>query len=213
MRCPIRYAQVLANLFRVRLRRILMRHLLGLVVAVFVFTAFTPNAAVRASEGQGEAETPSAKASRKKLQQKISLDLKEVGFKDLTEEIKREMDKPLSIKIDNTTGISNNSKVSYACMDKTVEQILNELADKYEFGWYVVSNVKDRNDGWIMIRKYKDKERGYEAGKEPKKEMANNSSDEDSEGLCRETFFAAAWLNLQQNPTRLRTVRREEDWE
>jgi hypothetical protein len=118
----------------------------------------------------GEEETPSAKATRKKLQQKITLDAKDVGFKALTEDIKREMDKPISFKLDNVSGISNNTKLTYTCKDKTVEEILNDLADKYEFGWYVVSNAKDRNDGWVMIRKYKDKERGYEAGKEPKKD-------------------------------------------
>jgi hypothetical protein len=117
----------------------------------------------------GDDETPLAIAARKKLQQKITLDAKEVGFKALTEDIKREMDKPPFFKIDNTTGISNNTKLSYSCKDKTVEQVLNELADKYEFGWYVVSNPKDKNDGFVMIRKHKDKERGYESGKEPKK--------------------------------------------
>jgi hypothetical protein len=79
------------------------------------------------------------------------------------------MDKQPSFKIDNISGISNNSKVSYTAKDKAVDEILNELADKYEFGWYVVSNAKDRNDGFIMIRKFKEKERGYEWGKEPKK--------------------------------------------
>ena len=117
----------------------------------------------------GGEETPSAKATRKKLKQKITVDEKEIQFKGMLDAIKGEMDKPVSFKIDNTSGISNNSKVTYSAKDKTVEEILNELADKYEFGWYVVSNAKDRVDGWIMVRKYKDKERGYEAGKEPKK--------------------------------------------
>ena len=33
-------------------------------------------------------------------------------------------------------------------------RLLNELSDKYEFGWYVVSNVgNNKVDGWIIIRK------------------------------------------------------------
>jgi hypothetical protein len=145
-----------------------MKRMSCLALASLVLALVPVPAGVRA---QTE-ESPAAAAARKRLQQKISLELKETGFRDLTDEIKREMDKAVSFKIDNTSGISNNSKVSITCKDKTVEQILNELADRYEFGWYVVSNPKDRYDGWVLIRKHKEKERGYEAGKEPKKKAA-----------------------------------------
>src|ERR1700738_1658468 len=130
---------------------------MGLVAVVCVATVGT-----RAALAGGE-ETPSAHATRKKLKQKISVDEKEIGFKAMIDVVKGEMDKPASFKIDTMSGISNNSKVTYSAKDKTVEEVLSELADKYEFGWYVVSNAKDRNDGWIMIRKFKDKERGYES--------------------------------------------------
>ena len=50
------------------------------------------------------------------------------------------------------------------------EKLLNDVSDKYEFGWIVVSKENHKEDGWIIIRKSdKGKERGYEAGKEPKK--------------------------------------------
>jgi hypothetical protein len=136
---------------------------MGLVVAMCVATVGTSLAV------PGGEETPSAQAARKKLKQKISIDEKEIGFKAMLDAIKGEMEKPVSFKIDNMSGISNNSKVTYTGKDKTVEEVLNELADKFDFGWYVVSNAKDRNDGWVMVRKFKDKERGYESGKEPKK--------------------------------------------
>jgi hypothetical protein len=159
----------------------------------------------------GGDETPTAIATRKKLQQKITIDAKDVGFKALTEDIKREMDKPVGFKIDNTTGISNNSKVTYSCKDKTVEQVLNELADKYEFGWYVVSNAKDRNDGFIMLRKFKEKERGYEWGKEPKKKAAlEPRRDRVALEQLRDEFFAGAWLQISQQPCRLRAARDED---
>ena len=114
-------------------------------------------------------ETPSAQSARKKLQQKISVEWKDIGIKAITDDIKREMDQPVAFKIDNTTGISNNSKMTYKADNKTVEQILNDLSDKGEFGWFIKSDPKDRNDGWIIIRKYKDKERGVEGGKAPAK--------------------------------------------
>jgi len=108
-------------------------------------------------------ESPSAKATRKKLQQKISIDCKEVGIKAITEDIKREMDPAVAFKIDNLSGISNNSKLTLKADNKTVEQILNDLSDKGEFGWFIKSDPKDRNDGFVIIRKFKDKERGTES--------------------------------------------------
>ena len=118
-----------------------------------------------------EQESTAAKTTRKKLQQKITIDLKEIGTKDFFDEIKREMDKPVNIKIDNKTGVSNNTKLTLKAKDQTVEKILNDLSDKYDFGWVVISNPgNNKVDGWVIIRKTdKGKERGYEVGKEPKK--------------------------------------------
>lgn len=119
-------------------------------------------------------ESKAAQATRAKLKQKISVDFKEIGTKNVFDEIKNEMDKPVNFKIDNVSGVSNNTKISYKAKDKTVEQILNEISDKAEFGWYVVSNASNNKvDGWVVIRKNtKGKERGYEAGKEPKEKTS-----------------------------------------
>lgn len=114
-------------------------------------------------------DTASAKATRKKLQQKISVEFKEQGTKACFDEIKGEMDPAVSFKLDNASGISNNTKLTYKAKDKSVEEILNEMSEKFDFGWIVKSDAKDRNDGFVIIRKAKEKERGYEAGKEPKK--------------------------------------------
>ncbi len=135
----------------------------------------------------GAQESPAAKAARKKLQQKISVDWKEVGVKVITDDIKREMDAPVAIKIDNTSGVSNNSKLTYKADNKTVEQILNELSEKAEFGWFIKSDPKDRNDGFVIIRRYKDKERGYEGGKAPAKGASLERRDRD------DTARAALW--------------------
>lgn len=114
-------------------------------------------------------ESTAAKATRKKLQQKVSLDLKEVGLKAFLEEINNEVDKAIKFKIDNTSGISNNMKVGFKGKGVTVEKVLNAIADKYDFGWIVVSNASNNTiDGRVLLRKAKEKERGYEAGKGPK---------------------------------------------
>lgn len=114
-------------------------------------------------------DTTGAASTRKRLQQKITVEWKEVITKTIFEDIRGEMDPPVTFKIDTVSGMSLNTKLTFAAKNKTVEQVLNEMADKFEFGWFVRSNTKDKYDGYVIIRKSKEKERGYEAGKEPKK--------------------------------------------
>ena len=115
-------------------------------------------------------ESTAAKTTRKKLQQKITVEFKEERTKDVIESVIGEIDKAPKVRIDNASGVSNNTKLSYKAKDKTVEQVLNEICDKLDCGWYVVSNAANNKvDGSVVIRKStKGKERGYEAGKEPK---------------------------------------------
>ena len=137
------------------------RMALTLTLVLTAFAGPAPSAAAQ--------ETPSAKGTRKRLQEKIAaFEVADVRIKDALDDLKREMSKPISFKIDNVSGISNNMKVTYAAKDKTVAQILNDLCDKYEMGYVVQSKANDRYDGWVILRKGKGKERGYEAGKEPK---------------------------------------------
>jgi hypothetical protein len=122
-------------------------------------------------------ESKAAKSTREKLKQEIAeIDLKEIGTKAFFEAVNQELDKSINIKIDNTSGISNNTKLSYKAKNITVEKLLNEVSDKYEFGWVVISNVENNKiDGWVIIRKSdKGKERGYEFGKGPKGEKQSS---------------------------------------
>jgi hypothetical protein len=134
-----------------------------LVLALGFFAALAPQALAQ--------ESKAAQTTRMKLKQKITVEFKEIRTADIFKEIMSEMDKPVNFKIDNVSGVSNNSKLSYKAKDKTVEAILNEMSDKFDFGWVVVSNASNNKvDGWVIIRKSsKGKERGYEAGTEPKK--------------------------------------------
>ena len=122
-------------------------------------------------------ESQAAATTRKKLATKISIDIKEVGTKAFFEELNLELDKPFRFVYDNASGISNNTKMTYKGNDVAVEKILNDLADKYEWGYFVKSDAgNNKVDGAIVIRKSsKGKERGYEAGKAPKK-AADKSS-------------------------------------
>ncbi len=115
-------------------------------------------------------DSPAAKATRKRLQQKITVEFKDERTADLFGGIFAEMDKAPKFKIDTANGLSLNTKWTFKAKDKTVEQVLNEACDKIDCGWYVVSNeANNKEDGSIKIRRLlKGKERGYEAGKEPK---------------------------------------------
>jgi hypothetical protein len=117
-------------------------------------------------------DSQAATATRNKLKQKLTINAKEVGFKNFFEDVNNELDKQIRFKIDNSNGLSNNSKISYSGKEVTVEKLLNDMADQYDFGYYVVSNAaNNKEDGQVVIRRImgKGKERGYEAGKEPKK--------------------------------------------
>ncbi len=141
-----------------------MRRLIENGILVAVCTAWLGT--VETARGQ---ETPAAAATRKKLKQKITVEWpKEVNLKDAVADIRGEFDNRLGVKIDNGSGISNNSKVALVAKNQPLAKILDMLSDKYEMGYYVVSDPKDRLDGWIVLRKSKWKERGYKEGKGPK---------------------------------------------
>ena len=119
-------------------------------------------------------ESKPAQATRKLLKQKLTIEAKEVGTKAFLDDVIRELDKEFKYIIDNASGVSNNTKISYKGKDVTVEQVLNEISDKLDCGWIVSSNPgNNKYDGKVILRKSsKGKERGYEAGKEPKKGAA-----------------------------------------
>src|SRR6476620_2196519 len=86
-------------------------------------------------------ESKAAKSTREKLTQVIAdFDAKDIGAKAFFEEVNDGLKKTINFKIDNTTGISNNTKFSFKAKNVTVEKLLNDLSDKYEMGWFVVSN-------------------------------------------------------------------------
>jgi hypothetical protein len=146
------------------------RHAASFVIA-FVFGF------VVAGSASAQAESKSAEATRKKLQQKIDkYEAKDIGTKDfLTDILKNEIDKEIRFFVDNGSGVSNNTKLSMKITKTmTVEQVLNDFSDKMDCGWFVESNVgNNAKDGRVVVRKNsKGKERGYEFGKEPKKKAA-----------------------------------------
>ena len=132
-----------------------------------------------------QAESKSAQATRKKLQQTIEkYDEKDIGTKEfLSDILENQIDTKIRFTIDNGSGVSNNSKLTIKFKNYTVEKVLNEFSDKMDCGWFVESNVgNNMKDGRVVIRKNtKGKERGYEFGKEPKKKAAAPAQERRSE--------------------------------
>ncbi len=127
-------------------------------------------------------DTPAAAKTRKKLKEKISVDYKDTRLADIAKDIGRQFDNRLSIKLDNVGGVSNNLTLTYSAKDKPLDEILDEMFAKNQLGYVVVSRPNDRLDGWIVIKK--GKQRGYEAGEEPaakeeKPEPAKTAKDGD----------------------------------
>ncbi len=133
------------------------------MIRVFRFAGVCVLAALLAQSAAAQ-ESKSAKATRDKLKQKASVDAKDQGTKSIFDELLGEAEKPIRFKIDNVSGISNNSKLTFKAKDKTIEEILNLMSDKFDFGWYVYSNEgNNKEDGKVIIRKNSDgKERGFE---------------------------------------------------
>jgi YidC/Oxa1 family membrane protein insertase len=111
-----------------------------------------------------EMESSAAISTRRNLQQKVTIDLKEVGLNDFFKvKVNGELSSELRYKFDEATGISNDLIVSYSGEAVTVKKVLDELADKYDFGYFVLSDAGSKDDGKVVIRKSKKgKERGYE---------------------------------------------------
>jgi hypothetical protein len=146
-----------------------MRSHLGWTVAAVCAALLWP-----AGAPAQEKETPSAQATRKRLAKKISVEWDNTPLKVALEDIKNELDGRVSFKIDNVSGVSNNTKVKLKADEQLVTKILDELCTKNDWGYIVLSKAGDRYDGWIIIRK--SNERGYEKGKEPKGAGAKDSS-------------------------------------
>lgn len=154
------------------------------MVRAFRFAGLAVMGLLIGSDGFAQ-DSAGAASSRKRIQQKVTIEAKDIRTQSIFQDIEGEMEKPVKFKIDTGSGMSLNTKLTYSAKNKTVEQILNEMADKFEFGWFVKSDPKDRYDGWIIIRKAKEKERGYEGGKDPKSKATLPMNPSDRRVLSR----------------------------
>src|SRR5262245_11136134 len=119
-----------------------------------------------APSGVRAEDTTKAANTRKILKTtKISVEYKEERLQDIMEDLK-EKAPGFKFMLDSKGGVSQNTKLNYTGKDKTVEEILNGLFEKTDFGYYIISVKNNAYDGLVKITK--GGERGYEKGKEPK---------------------------------------------
>jgi hypothetical protein len=121
-----------------------------------------------------DADTPKAAATRKRLQQKISVNYKDMLFRDVRDDLKEKVE-GLGVLEDTKGGVNLNLKITYKAENETLEKILNDICDKYEMGYLVISKQNTGYDGSVKITR--GKERGYEAGKEPDKTAAKDDKE------------------------------------
>jgi hypothetical protein len=119
-------------------------------------------------------ESTKATATRKKLQDKVTFEWKDELFRNVVDAINDSVP-ALGIRADTKGGVNLNAKISFAAKDKPVGDVLNEICDKYDMGWYIISNKANGYDGTVWITR--GKERGYEAGKEPDKTATKDKPD------------------------------------
>jgi hypothetical protein len=127
----------------------------GFPVRRYLVTALLLALLVPALRAADPTDTPAAAATRKKLQTKVSLDDKESLLKDVLDELKEAAD--VHFQEDTKGGVNLNSKITYKAKDKPLQEVLNGICDKFEFGYYVISRKGDAYDGLIRITKSKER--------------------------------------------------------
>jgi hypothetical protein len=110
-------------------------------------------------------DTPKAADTRKKLQQKISIEFMDTCLEDAMDEIKGQV-KGLGVIYDK--GISRNLTITLKADNKPLAEVLAGMFKKNGLGYVVISKAGTAYDGNLQVKQ--GPERGYAAGEGPAKE-------------------------------------------
>jgi FimV-like protein len=127
-------------------------------------SAFGLFAAALLALAQESKDTAKAAATRKKLEQKISVDYADESLSNVVEDLKEKVG-GVGIRIDSKGGVSSNIKITYKGENKPLNEVLDGMFKKNGLGYYVISKNGDAYDGNLFIKQ--GSERGYEKGQEP----------------------------------------------
>jgi hypothetical protein len=138
----------------------------GCVVALSLFAACLASL-VNLSAAEGK-DTPKAAVTRQLLKTKVSVDYKDTPLSevidDIKDQIKDKTKKVLGVRVDNKGGVSNNTKFTYKADDKPLDEVLDEMFQKNDLGYIVISQQGNAYDGTLLI--VKGKARGYPVKKD-----------------------------------------------
>lgn len=110
------------------------------------------------------ADTAKAAETRKRLQEKVTVDYMDTLLRDVVEDLKKQV-KGLGIRIDTTGGVSMNLKITCKAEDKPLAEVLDEMFQKNGLGYVVISQTGNAYDGSLLLKQ--GRERGYAAGQQP----------------------------------------------
>lgn len=113
----------------------------------------------------GADDTPKAAATRKKLQQKISVNYKDTLLRDVIEDLKEKVE-GLGVLPDTKGGVNLNSKISFKAENKPFAEVLDEICTKNDMGYFIIAQQGGARDGNLKLTR--GKERGFEDGQGPK---------------------------------------------
>jgi hypothetical protein len=124
-------------------------------------------------------DTEAAERTRTKLLKvKVTVEFKNVPLRDVLKELAGQVDMAVERPVMWAYGadIPAAKPVTYACKNKSLDAVLDELLKGPGLGYVVVSDEEDRRDGWVRITT--GGERGYAKAKppEPKAEATDDES-------------------------------------
>ncbi len=124
----------------------------------------------------GADDTTKAAATRKKLDKKVSVAFKDTLLRDVLEDLKEKVE-GVGIMPDTKGGVNLNAKITYKAAEKPVTEVLAEICDKYDMGFYVISQQGEAYDGRLKLTR--GKERGYVEGQGPKEKTKADDKSKD----------------------------------
>jgi FimV-like protein len=133
--------------------------------------------------GQETKDSPKAAATRKKLQQKLSVDYDETPLREVKDDLNEQV-KGIGVRLDTKGGVSANIKITFKAKNMTLAEIFDGLFKKNGLG-YVVISEPGAYDGTILIKQ--GKQRGYETGQEPAKAAVKEKDATDDEKPAEKT--------------------------
>lgn len=121
----------------------MIRHTLALfsLCAIVVF-----------SEAQDKkADSPLVAKTRKKLDNKVTVNFNDEKLKDVISELGKEAE--VTFRLDTKGGVSGNMSFTYKAEDKPLKEVLNEMFKGKGLGYVIhrKTNNNDRYEGYIDI--------------------------------------------------------------